>query len=175
MIEGIDLGHKIFAAGLEVEAKISLIKTLIPPTIIKRIRSFLGHAVFYTRFIQDFLKLVRPLCKLLENDAKLEFDETCSSAFKEIKAKFVKSPIMATPNWSKEFEIMCDASDYTMGVVLGQRKKKIFRAFYYVSKTFNKAQKNYSTTEKKMMVIVFICEKFRSYILGSHVRQSSIL
>ena len=56
---------------------------------------------------------------------------------------------MATPDWNKEFEIMCDASDYAMGVVLGQRIEKIFRAIYYASKTFNKALENYSTTEKR--------------------------
>ena len=64
---------------------------------------------------------------------------------------------------------MCDASDYAMGAVLGQRTEKIFRAIYYASKTFNEAQKNYSTTEKEMLEIVFSCENFRPYILGSHV------
>ena len=65
---------------------------------------------------------------------------------------------------------MCDASDFAMGAVLGQRKEKIFRAIYYASRTFNEAQENYSITEKEMLAIVFACEKFRPYILGSHVR-----
>ena len=64
---------------------------------------------------------------------------------------------------------MCDASDFAMGAILGQRKEKIFRAIYYASRTFNEAQENYSTTEKEMLAIVFSCEKFRPYILGSHV------
>ena len=64
---------------------------------------------------------------------------------------------------------MCDANDYAMGVVLGQRTDKTFRAIYYANKTFNKAQENYSTTEKEMLSMVFSCEKFRPYILGSHV------
>ena len=76
---------------------------------------------------------------------------------------------MAAPEWDQEFEVMCDASDFTMGAVLGQRKEKIFRAIYYASRTFNEAQENYSTTEKEMLAIVFACEKFRPYILGSHV------
>ena len=76
---------------------------------------------------------------------------------------------METPDWNKEFEIMCDASDYAMGTVLGQRTEKIFKAIYYASKTFNEAQENYSTTEKKMLAMVFAYEKFRPYILGSHV------
>ena len=64
---------------------------------------------------------------------------------------------------------MCDASDYAMGVVLGQRIDKIFIAIYYARKTFNKAQENYSTTENEMLAMVFACEKFRPYSLGSHV------
>ena len=76
---------------------------------------------------------------------------------------------MATLDWSKDFEIMCDASDYATGEVLGQRTDKTFTALYYASKTFNEAQENYSTTEKEMLAIVFACEKFRPYILGSHV------
>ena len=76
---------------------------------------------------------------------------------------------MAKPDWNKEFEIMCDASDYAMGVVWGQRTEKNFKAIYYVCKTFNEAQENYTTTEKEMLAMVFAYEKFRPYILGSHV------
>ena len=76
---------------------------------------------------------------------------------------------MLTPNWNNDFEIMCDASDYAMGAVLGQRIEKIFKVIYYAIKTFNEAQENYSTTENEMLAMVFACEKFRPYILGSHV------
>ena len=64
---------------------------------------------------------------------------------------------------------MCDSSDYAMGAVLGQKTDKMFRAIYYANKTFNEAQENYSTTKKEILVMVFACEKFRPYILGSHV------
>ena len=64
---------------------------------------------------------------------------------------------------------MCDASDYAIGVVLGQRTNKKFRAIYHANKTFNKAQESYLTTEKAMLAVVFACEKIRPYILGSHV------
>ena len=168
--EGIVLGHKISIAGLEVDqARVSVIKTLLPPTTVKRIRSFLGHAGFYRRFIKDFSKISRPLCRLLEKDAKFDFDESCRFAFEEFKSRLVIAPIMLTPDWNNDFEIMCDASDYAMGAVLGQRIEKIFKAIYYASKTFNETQENYSTTEKEMLEMVFACEKFRPYILGSHV------
>ena len=168
--EGIVLGHKISADGLEVDqAKVDVIKTLMSPTIVKGIRSFLGHAGFYRRFVKDFSNISRPLCRLLEKDAKFDFDESCRSAFEEIKSRLVSTPIMLTQDWNNEFEIMCDASDYAMEAVLGQRAEKIFKAIYYGSKTFNEAQENYSTTENEMLAMVFSYEKFRPYILGSHV------
>ena len=168
--KGIVLGHKISTVGLEVDQeKVSIIKTLLPPTTVKGIRSFLGHAGFYRRFIRDFSKIAKPLCRLLEKNAKFNFDESSQSSFEKIKSRLVEAPIIAKPNWTKEFEIMCDASDYAMGVVLGQKTDKMFRAINYASKTFNEDQENYSTIEKEMLAIVFACEKFRPCILGSHV------
>ena len=138
--EGIVIGHKISAVGLEVDQeKVSIIKTLLPPTIVKGIRSFLGHDGFYKRFIKDFSKISIPLCRLLEKEAKFDFDEVCKAAFDEIKSRLVTAPIMVTPDWNKEFEIMCDASDFAMRAVLGQRTEKTFKVIYYASKTFNEA------------------------------------
>ena len=76
---------------------------------------------------------------------------------------------MLTPNWNNDFEIMCDASDYAMGAVLGQRTERISKVIYCASKTFNEAQENYSTTGNEMLAMVFACEKYKPYILGSHV------
>ena len=97
--KGIVLEHKISAAGLEVDqAKVSVIKTLPPSTIVKGIRSFLGHARFYRRFIKAFSKISKPLRRLLEKDAKFDFDESCRFAFEEIKSILVIAPIMTTPD-----------------------------------------------------------------------------
>ena len=151
------------------QEKVVVIKTLMAPTTVKGIRSFLGHAGFYRRFIKNFSKISRPLCRLLEKDANFDFDELCRSAFDEIKSRLVTAPIMLTPDWNNDYEIMCESSDYAMGVVLGQRTEKIFKAIYYARKTFNEAQENYSIIENEMLAMVFACEKFRPYILGSHV------
>ena len=98
------LGNKISTARLEVDqGKVAVIETLMPPNTVKGIRSFLGHVGFYKRFIKNFSKISRPLCRLLEKDAKFEFDYSCLSAFQEIKSRLVIAPIMATPNWNKEF------------------------------------------------------------------------
>ena len=126
--EGIVLGHMTSAAGLEVDqAKVSIIRNLMPPTTVKGIRSFLGHAGFDRRFIIDFSKIARPLCRLLEKDTKFYFDESCQNAFEEIKSRLVEAPTMEKPDWNKEFEIMCDASDFAIGAVLGQKAEKVFK------------------------------------------------
>ena len=96
VIEGIVLGHRISTTGLEVDkTKVSIIKTLLPSTTVKGVISFLGHAGFYRRFIRDFPKIARPLCRLLEKDAKFNFDESCQYSFEEIKSRLVEAPIMA--------------------------------------------------------------------------------
>ena len=81
----------------------------------------------------------------------------------------VSPPIMRSPNWNLPFEIMCDASDYDIGDVLGQREDKKAFVIYYANKTLDSAQANYTTTEKEFLAVVFALEKFRSYIVGSHV------
>ncbi|KAJ9567317.1 hypothetical protein OSB04_003283 [Centaurea solstitialis] len=168
--EGIVLGHKISKDGLEVDkAKIDTISKLPPPTNIKGVRSFLGHAGFYRRFIQDFSKISRPLTKLLEKDAPFIFDEKCISAFETLKRHLTNAPIMVPPNWDQPFEIMCDASDYAVGAVLGQRKNNHFQPICYASRTLNDAQENYTTTEKELLAVVFAIEKFRSYLVLSKI------
>ena len=85
--KGIVLGHNISAAGLEVDqANVVIIKTLLPPTTVKGISRFPGHASFYQRFIKDLSKISRPLCRLLEKDANFDFDELCKPVFDEIKS-----------------------------------------------------------------------------------------
>ncbi|GJZ33606.1 hypothetical protein Tco_0579042 [Tanacetum coccineum] len=108
--EGIVLGHKVFEVGLEVDkAKIDVISKLPPPTNIKGIRSFIGHASFYRRFIKDFSKIARPLTKLLEKDTPFEFNVKCQNAFKILKEKLTCAPVMFKREWSLSFGTMCDA------------------------------------------------------------------
>jgi len=86
------------------------------------VRSFLGHAGFYRRFIKDFSKIARPLTQLLLKDAPFDFTDECLSAFNTLKQALVSAPIIQPSDWKLPFEIMCDASDYALGAVLGQRK-----------------------------------------------------
>ncbi|XP_073051231.1 uncharacterized protein [Primulina eburnea] len=168
--EGIVLGHKVSSKGLEVDrAKVVAIEKLPPPKNIKGIRSFLGHAGFYRRFIKDFSKITKPLCNLLEKESTFIFDDDCLQAFEKIKKALVTAPIMIVPDWEQLFELMCDASDYAVGVVLGQKRDKFFRSIYYASRTMDAAQQNYTTTEKEMLAVVFAFDKFRPYLVGTKV------
>ncbi|GJS04580.1 reverse transcriptase domain-containing protein [Tanacetum coccineum] len=128
--EGIVLGHKISKSGIEVDrAKVDVIAKLPHPTTVKGVRSFLGHAGFYHRFIQDFSKISRPMTHLLEKDTPFFFSKECIEAVNTLKKKLTKAPILVAPDWDLPFEIMCDASDFAIGAVLGQQLLAVVYAF----------------------------------------------
>nr|GEY75094.1 reverse transcriptase domain-containing protein [Tanacetum cinerariifolium] len=152
---------KMLQRCLEVDkAKIDVISKLPYPTNVKGIRSFLGHASFYPRFIKDFSKIACPLTKLLEKDTPFEFNDECHKVFNSLKEKFTCTPIIMSPNWNLLFELMCDANKFTVGAVLGQRDGKHFHPIYFASKTLNAAQQKYTVTEKELMDVVFAFDKF---------------
>ncbi|XP_010507594.1 PREDICTED: uncharacterized protein LOC104784237 [Camelina sativa] len=160
--DGIVLGHRVLEAGIEVDrAKIEVMTGLQLPENVKAVRSFLGHVGFYRRFIKDFSKIARPLSALLCKDVKFEFTDECRIAFERIKQELVSAPIVQPPDWDLLFEVMCDASDYAVGAVLGQRKDKKLHAIYYASRTLDDVQRNYATTVKELLAVVFAFEKFR--------------
>ncbi|GJR15327.1 reverse transcriptase domain-containing protein [Tanacetum coccineum] len=166
--EGIVLGHKISKSGIEVDrAKVDVIAKLPHPTTVKGVRSFLGHAGFYRRFIQDFSKIARPMTHLLEKETPFFFSKECIESFNTLKRKLTEAPILIAPDWDLPFELMCDASDFAIGAVLGQRKNKHFQPIHYASKTMTEAQAHYTTTEKELLAVVYAFEKFRSYLVLS--------
>ena len=107
------------------------------------------------------------MTQLSLKDAKFDFSSECKKAFNILKEKLTTAPILISPNWDSSFELMCDASDYAVGAVLGQRVDGKFRPIYYASKTLNNAQEHYTTTEKELLAVVFAFDKFRSYLLLS--------
>ncbi|GJY35150.1 reverse transcriptase domain-containing protein [Tanacetum coccineum] len=161
-------GHKISGASTEVDrAKIDMIAKLPYPTTVKGVRSFLAHAGFYRRFIKDFFMISKPMTKLLMKDAKFDFSDDCKKAFNILKEKLTTAPIIILPDWNVPFELMCDASDFAVGAVLGQRIDGKFKHIYYASKTLNNAQEHYTTTEKELLAVVFSFDKFRPYLVLS--------
>lgn len=107
------------------------------------------------------------MTQLLVKDPSFYFSQECREAFDRLKQDLTQAPIMVTPDWELPFEIMCDASDYTIGVVLGQRLNKHFQPSYYARKTMNPAQENYTTTKKELLAVVFAFDKFCQYLVLS--------
>lgn len=102
---------------------------------------------FYCRFIKDISKIAKLLTNLLVKDTSLLFDKKCGKAFETLKNKLVSTPIMISSDWSRPFEIRCDASDIAVREVLGQRREKILHMIYYASHVLNLAHMNYATLE----------------------------
>ena len=118
--EGIALGHKISLNGIEVDmARVEIIEKLPPLTNVKGLRNFLGHARYYHQFIRDFFKISKSLSNLLMKDVPFDFSNNCLQDFETLKKKPVSASIMIAPDWGLSFEIMCDASDFSLGIVLG--------------------------------------------------------
>lgn len=133
------------------------------------IRSFLGHASFYRRFIRYFSILAKTLTNLLVKDKPFIFDKECCKAFDTLKSKLVSAPIVISPDWYLPFEVIFYASDIALGTMLGHIREKILHVIYYASHVLKSAHMNYATTEKELLAVVYAFDKFRYYLLGSKV------
>ena len=131
------------------------------PGTVRDLKSFLGHVGFYRRFIHDFAKVSKPLTTLLFKDKDFIIDKEGKLAFTMLKQALIEALILQSPNWDIPFKIMCDASDYAVGAVFGQRLDKKPMAICYASKNLVKAQINYTTMEKELLAVVYALEKFR--------------
>ncbi|GJX96277.1 reverse transcriptase domain-containing protein [Tanacetum coccineum] len=148
--EGIVLGHKISKKRIEVDkAKIDVIAKLPHPTTVKGVRSFLGHAGFYRRFIKDFSKISLPMSHLLKKNTPFIFLNDCIQAFQTLKKKLIEAPILIAPDWDLPFELMCDASDFAVARIWLEKEppqsiltwddlvSKFINKFFPPSKTTN--------------------------------------
>ncbi|GJR55767.1 reverse transcriptase domain-containing protein [Tanacetum coccineum] len=140
--EGIVLGYKISNSRIEVDrAKVDVIAKLPHLTTVKGVRSFLGHAGFYRRFIQDFSKIARPITHLLKKETPFVFSKDCIDAFQTLKKKFTEAPILVVPDCNLPFELMCDTSDFAIGAEMEKKLAvvlcfwKMFRPYRVLSKS----------------------------------------
>nr|GEV24149.1 reverse transcriptase domain-containing protein [Tanacetum cinerariifolium] len=127
----------------------------------------LSHKISKNEIKVDKAKvdIARLMTRLLEKDTSFFFSKECVEAFQTLKKKLTEAPILIAPDWDLPFELMCDASDFSIGAVLGQRQEKHFRPIHYASKTMTEAESHYTTMEKEMLVVVYAFEKFRSYLI----------
>ena len=148
------------------KAKVEVVQDLALPKSIREIQSFLGHVDFYRRFIINFAKVSKPLTSLLCKDKDFIIEDKEKQALMQLKQSLVEASILQSPNSDLPFEIICDASDFAVGAILGQQNVKKATVICYASKTLADAQLNYTTMEKELLVVVIALEKFRLYVLG---------
>lgn len=163
------LGHIVSGDGVAPDPeKISAVKNFLRPHNVKTVRSFLGLANYYRRFIKDFAKLAAPLNKLLRKDQKFAWTPLCEEAFEALKSSLTSTPILAFPDFTQPFHLFVDASNDGVGATLGQIQDGKEVAISYAGRDFNSAERNYSTTEREALAVIFGIKKFAPYIHGRH-------
>lgn len=162
------LGHIISKAGITVDPKkIEAIKLYPIPRTQRQIRAFCGLVSYYRRFCSNLSGLLKPINKLLQKDIAYEWSEECNDAFELIKEKLTTSPILIFPDFTKQFNIRCDASNYGVGAILSQGKIREDLPIAYMSKSLNKHEIRYATVEKELLAIIYALRAFRPYIFSS--------
>jgi hypothetical protein len=158
------LGHIIIDEGIKVDLdKISEILNWKQPTDVPKIRSFLGLAGYYKRFIEGFSKIVKPLTSLLEKRKEFKWDEACQKCFDKLKEMLTTAPILIMTNIHKGFDVYCDASHLGLGWVLMQEGKVIA----YASRQLRKHEKNYPMHDLELAVVVHALKIWRHSMIGN--------
>ena len=161
------LGHTVSEDGVRPNSdKIEAIRKWPVPKNEKEIRQFLGTLGYYRRFIKDFAKIVKPLTSLLRKDSDFIITPEIETCFAKCKQLLMLDPVLIYPDFSKEFSLTTDASDYAIGAVLSQGPIGSDRPIAYASRTLNKTEERYSTTEKEFLAIVWAVKHFRPYLYG---------
>ena len=171
MISGLLLGHIVSKDGIAVDiGKILVMLAILAPRNLRELRGFLGCVGYYRRFIECYARLAMPLTELLKKEVEYIWTELRQQAFEELKRRLVNAPVLAPPDWSKTFHVTLDASGWCIGAILWQLDDdKRERPIYYASRQMNPAERNYTTTEREALAVIYACKKFRHYLLGYKV------
>jgi hypothetical protein len=158
------LGHVLFAKGIAVDpSKVQDILEWKPPTTVHQVRSFLGLARYYRRFIPDFYKIIKPITGLLKNDTKFEWSSKCNEAFEQLKVLLTTDPVLAQPDIEKPFNVYCDASGSGLGCVLMQEG----RVIAYASRQLRWHEEHYPTHDLELAEVVHALKIWHHYLLGT--------
>lgn len=161
------LGHIISEDGVKTDPeKIRTVAEWPMPITAKQVRSFLGLASYYRRFIQGFAEIAAPLYRLTENEAEFKWTDQCDEAFTRLKRQLTTAPVLAFPSFGEEFILDTDASNFGIGAVLSQVQNGRERVVAYASRAMTKAERKYSTTRKEMLAFVHFSKHFRHYLYG---------
>ena len=137
-------------------AKIPIIVKLPAPNSVKQLRTVIGHIGYYRKFIKDYAKITAPMEKLLNKDVKFLWNEECQQSLDTLKEKMITAPILVFPDWNKPFHVHVDASGITLGIVLTQPGEGgIDHPMTYSSRKLSTTEKNYTTTEREGLAMVY--------------------
>jgi hypothetical protein len=158
------LRHLLSAKGIVVDpSKVKDILEWKPPTTVHQVRSFLGLAGYYRRFIPDFSKIVKPIMCLLKNDTKIDWSSKCNEAFEKLKVLLTTAPVLAQPDIEKPFDVYCDASGSGLGCVLMQDG----RVIAYASRQLRRHEEHYPTHDLELPAVVHALKIWHHYLLGN--------
>ena len=161
------LGHVISNSGVSTDPeKISSIVNWPTPTNVTELRSFLGLASYYRRFICRFAEVAAPLHRLQEKAISFQWSEQCNTAFETLKRRLSSAPVLAFPRSSDTFILDTDASEHGIGAVLSQNQHGVERVIAYGSRTLTKSERNYCVTRRELLALIYFLRHFRSYLLG---------
>jgi len=161
------LGHVVSGEGVSTDpGKLDLVKDWPQPRDLHEVRSFLGLASYYRRFVPTLAEVAAPLHALMGKNRKFEWTSQCEGAFTKLKQALITSPILAMPNDTDLFLLDTDAYDVSIGAVLSQVKNGVERVIAYASRSLGKPERNYCVTRKELLAIVCYTRAFRQYLLG---------
>jgi hypothetical protein len=158
------LGHILTAEGVAVDPeKVETVSNWRQPTNVSEIRSFLGLAGYYRRFIEGFSKIARPMTELLKKEKKFNWTESCEKSFQELKRRLTTTPVLTLPDIQQDFVVYCDASRQGLGCVLMQDGKVVA----YASRQLKPHEQNYPTHDLEFASIVHALNIWRHYLIGN--------
>jgi hypothetical protein len=159
------LGHTISQDDISVDReKVQEVMNWKPPATVRQIRSFLGFAGYYRRFILDFSRIAKPMTKLLKKGVRYEWSQKYEEAFHALRQHLAIAPVLAQPDNTKPFEVYCDASGTGLGCVLMQDN----RGIAYASRALRPHEQNYSTHDLELAAVVHALKIWRHYLMGAH-------
>lgn len=162
------LGHVVSAQGVATDpAKVAAVREWPTPSTIGELRSFLGLASYYRRFVQDFATIASPLHRLTDKGRIFAWNSACDAAFNQLRAALVAAPVLAYPEVQQAFIVDTDASNVGVGAVLSQRRGDREQVVAYYSRALNQAERNYCVTRRELLAMVRALQHFRPYLHGS--------
>lgn len=163
------LGHVVNADGISTDPdKVKAILEFPRPTKVKTLRSFLGLASWYRRFVDKFARITAPLTVLLKKNVRWKWEAEQENAFLELKRRLTTTPILACPDFNKTFSLQVDASNEGLGVALTQKEESKEVVIGYASRSLSESEKKFTVTEKECLALVWAVKKFRPYLEGYH-------